>query len=131
ARLDAEVFADLLHEMLGEQRDVVLALAKRRQKQRDDVEAIVEILAEDVLLDRLLHVEVRGRDDLHVALDRLRSADALEFLVLDDAQQLRLRGQRHLPDLVQENRAAVRELEASELAAVGAGERTFLVAEQL
>ncbi len=40
------------------------------------------------------------------------AADALELAFLQDAQQLGLDGRRHLADLVEEERAAVGELEA-------------------
>ena len=40
---------ELRHEVLGEQRDVVAALAQRRQPQRDDVDPVEEVLAEPAL----------------------------------------------------------------------------------
>src|SRR5690606_40975428 len=62
---------------------------------------------------------------------RLGAADPLEYALLKDAQQLDLHVEAHVPDLVEEQCAAVRELEASGARADGAGERTFLMAEQL
>ncbi len=50
---------------------------------------------------------------------------------VEHAQQLHLRGEADLADLVEEDRAAVRHLEEPGLGAVGAGERAALVAEQL
>ena len=50
---------------------------------------------------------------------------------LQHAQQLDLQLQRHLGDLVEEQRAAVRALEEALVLAVGAGEAALLVAEQL
>ena len=52
----------LLDEVVGEQRDVGLALAQRRQVDRVDVQPVVEVLAEAALLDRRLEVLVGGRD---------------------------------------------------------------------
>ena len=59
------------------------------------------------------------------------SADALEGVLLQDAQELHLEVQRHLADLVEEQRAAVRRLEAAHAVAHRAGERAAHVAEQL
>ena len=49
-----------------------------------------------------------------------RAAEALEALLLQDAQQLDLRGARQVADLVEEERAAVGQLEAASVLAVGA-----------
>src|SRR5690606_1006727 len=59
------------------------------------------------------------------------AADAHELALLEHAQQLRLRSARHLADLVEEERAAVGELEEAFALADRAGERALLVAEQL
>ena len=74
---------------------------------------------------------MRRRDDAHVDRERLGAADALERALLEHAQQLGLRLGRHVADLVEEDRAAVRGLEAADAARVGAGERALLVAEEL
>ena len=51
--------------------------------------------------------------------------------LLQHAQELRLRGRRHLADFVEEQRAAVRQLERALPPRDGARERALLVAEQL
>ena len=45
--------------------------------------------------------------DAHVHLDRLVAADALDLVLLEHAQHLRLGGEVHVADLVEEQRAAV------------------------
>ena len=86
--------------MRSEQRNVLAALAKRRQLERDDVQAIVEILAK--LPGRALRIEVavRGRDHAHVDRHRLRGADGANFVFLQHAQELHLQRERHVADLV-------------------------------
>ena len=76
-------------------------------------------------------VLVRRRDHPHVDLDARRAADRLDRLLLQHAQHLGLRLQAHVADLVEEDRAAVGDLELA--AAIGdrAGERAAHVAEQL
>ena len=71
------------------------------------------------------------RDHAHVHGERLHAADPLEAALLEHAQHLGLRVGRHVADLVQEDGAAVRGLEAADAARVRARERALLVAEQL
>ena len=74
---------------------------------------------------------MRRGDHADVDLDRVRVADALELALLEHAQQLRLQRRAHRPDLVEEERALVRLLEAALPGADRAGERAAHVAEQL
>ena len=120
-----------LHELARQDRDVLAALAQRRHVERDHVEPVVEILAEAARGDLLLEILVGRGDHAHVDLDRLGAADALEAVLLQDAQHLGLRHQAHVGDLVEEDRAAVRELELAALLRERAGEGALLVAEQL
>ena len=117
--------------MADQQRDVVAALAQGRQHDREHVQAVVEVAAEAAVGDHRGQVAVGGGHQAHVHLDRLGAAQALELLLLQDAQQLGLQLQRDVADLVQEQRAPVRQLEAADLLADGAGEGALLVAEQL
>ena len=113
-----------------EQRDVVLALAQRRQLDRDDVQAVEEILAELALLHHLPQIDVGRGDDAHVDLDRLHAAEPHELALLDHAQQLGLRLERDVADLVEEDAALVGEVEQPLLRVDGAGERALHVAEE-
>src|SRR5581483_12072620 len=63
--------------------------------------------------------------------ERLGAADRADLAVLQDAQELRLEVGRHLADLVEEHRPAVRRLEQALLVRDGAGERAPEMAEQL
>ena len=111
-------------------RHVLQALAQRRHPDREDVEAVVEVLAELAVLDQLDHVAVGGRDQAEVDLDRLLGADRIDLALLQRAQQLDLGVERQLADLVEEQRAAVGFLELADALVDGAGERALLVAEQ-
>ena len=126
----AEARVVAAQEELGELREVLGALAQRRQLDRDDVEPVVEVLAEPAFLHRLLEVDVGGGDQAELGLDRLGAADALDLAFLNRAQQLGLQVEPQVADLVEEQRAVRRELELAELLAVRAGERAALVAEQ-
>ena len=113
-----------------------IAMSSRRSRnggtrEGDHVEPVVEVLAEAARRDLLLEILVRRGDHAHVDLDRLGSADALEAVLLEDAQDLRLRHQAHVGDLVEEDRAAVGQLELAPLLGERAGEGALLVTEEL
>src|SRR5947209_1107284 len=59
------------------------------------------------------------------------SADSAELPLLQESQQLRLRGERHFADLVEEQRAALTRLDEAGAVAIRAGERAAHVAEKL
>ena len=130
--LDAELARALLQEVARQQRDVLAPLAQRRQAQADDVEAMEQVLAERALActrsSRFWWVAAMTRT---LAFDRLVAADAVELAVGQHAQQPRLQVERHVADLVEEQRAAVGLLEAAAAHRLRAGEGAALVAEQL
>src|SRR5881409_3350867 len=97
----------------------------------EDVQAVVEVFAEALLLDQPSEVAVRRGDQADVDLDRPGAADTLELLLLEDPEELRLELERDLADLVEEERAAMGHLEASDLLGDGPGERAALVAKEL
>src|SRR4029077_7004879 len=74
---------------------------------------------------------MRGRDHPDVNLMSAVAAEPLEFLLLQDAQQFRLKFQRNVANLVKKQRALVGELEPSCFLGDGAGKCSFFVAEQL
>ena len=117
-----------------EQRDVLAALAQRRQRRpADHVEPVVQVLAEAPRLDLVGEVAVGRGDDARTSTRRASSCRRpADLALLQHAQQLGLQLERQLADLVEEQRAAVGLLEqAARARAVGAGERAAHVAEQL
>src|SRR4029434_10587469 len=70
-------------------------------------------------------------DQADVDPDGAFASHPLEFLLLENAQQLRLELERQLSDLVEEERPAFRHLEAADLPPDRPGERAPLMAEQL
>jgi hypothetical protein len=79
----------------------------------EDVQAVVEILAEAVFRHAVLEVPAGGRQDPDVHVDRLVAADAFEGLLLEEAQELDLHGKGYVSDFVEEERSAAGYLEAS------------------
>lgn len=64
----------LLQEVVSQRQDLVLAFAERRHIHTDDVQAIVEILAESLLLDGFLEVAMGGCQHANVDPDGLAAA---------------------------------------------------------
>ena len=125
------VLADVLEQLLDQKRDVLAALAQGRQVYGHHRQPVEEVLAELVLLDHLAQVAVGGADHPHVHRDGLFAADQLEGLLLQHPQQLDLEGRAELAHLVEEQRAAVGQLETALLVADGPGERSAHVPEKL
>ncbi len=121
----------LLQEELHEQWNVFQTLRDGRDADLDGTEAIEEILAETAGEDFGAKVAVGGSDQTDIDLFDFGRADALNFTVLDDAQQLGLHGQGSLADFVQEHRAAIGVLEQAGASIRGAGEGAANMAEQL
>src|SRR2546430_14196210 len=80
----------------------------------DRVETKQQIFAEAAGLHLRVDVGVRGRYDAHVGTARAGRAHALVFARLEHAQQLRLLRQRQIRDLVEEQGAALGELDATD-----------------
>ena len=122
---------EVVEEVLREQLDVAGAVAQRWQRDREHRQAEVEVLAELAFLDGVLGVAVGRGQHADVRLNGRRAADALDVPGLEHAEQLHLELRRHLRDLVEEKRPAVRAFEEAAVQAIGAGEAALLVAEQL
>src|SRR5438128_4930925 len=123
--------AELRDEVAHVGGDIVLAGPQRRDLDRDHVQAVVEVFAELPLADQGRQIAVGRGDHPYVYPERVLAADPLERLLLERAQDFRLGLEAHVADLVQEERAAVGELELATTPRQRAGEGPLLVAEQL
>ncbi len=97
--------------MLGEEGDVVEPLAKGRHRHLEHVEPEQEVGAEAAVLDHVVEVPVGRGDHAHVHADGVAPADAAHLALLEDAEELRLHGGRHVAHLVDEQGAAIGALE--------------------
>ena len=118
------------HEVAHQLRHVLEPLAQRRHPDREDVQPVVEVLAEAAFADQADQIPVGRRDQPEVDLDLVLAADRIDLAVLQGAQQLHLGVERQLADLVEEQRAAIGFEEFADALLDGAGEGAFLVAEQ-
>ena len=74
---------------------------------------------------------VAGRDQAYVRAHGFGAAHRKERVILEDAKKSCLNVERHLRDLIQEQRPSVRLLEEPVMIADGTGERAAAVTEQL
>ena len=102
AHLPAQLPAAPPQVELDQQRQVLAALAQGGQVDGEDPQPVVQVQPELAFVRPGLQVAVGGGDQPHVGADRLGAADALERLLLQDPQELRLGRQRHVADLVEE-----------------------------
>ena len=102
-----------LDEGARQNRNIVPSLPEGGHGYGKDMEAEEQVFAKPTGFDLLLEVPVGGGEDPHVYLQRLITADALELALLENAKEFSLKLERQLADLVEKDRAAVGELEAS------------------
>ena len=124
-----EPLRKLLDECGREIPGVAATLAQGRQHDFDDVQAVVEILAEPSGRHLVEQPAIRRRDDTNIDALSFGRTDPLNLAVFQDAQQFRLHRQRQLSHLVEKERSAVGQFKESGLGLDGAGERPARVAE--
>jgi hypothetical protein len=101
----AELVCRLLDEMIDKNRNVALSAAQRRQMHMVGAQPIVEILAEASGTDGLHHIGIGRHHDARPALAWPVGSEWIEAAVLQEPQQLDLRSDRQIADLVQEDGA--------------------------
>jgi hypothetical protein len=115
--------------MIDEQGDVLSPFPQGGDPHPHHVETVEEVLAEAPCRDLVLEITSRSRENPDIHLAGLRLADGADLLVLEDAQELHLKDIRELPDLVEEEGAAVRLDEEPAAGAIGAREGALGVTE--
>src|SRR5262249_30305852 len=118
-------------ERRGQRQDIFGAIRERRKRDRKNIQPVEEVFAKLPGRQSIGWRVVRGGDDADLDLNLLAAADPPERVLLEDPQELRLHRDVHLGDLVEEERAVVGELEASEPPFERSREGAALVAEDL
>src|SRR4051812_29095780 len=121
----------LAQEVLDETGNVVPPTSQWRKGDRDHVEAVEQIFPECPRGDALAKVAMRGGEDPCVDRTLLVRSERSNRSALEDVKELRLEGERHFTDLVEEESAAVRLLEEPGAARGRAREGSLHVPEQL
>src|SRR5512141_1092900 len=121
-----------LQEVIRQDRNVLDAVAQRWQRDREDVQTEIEVFPEVFATNRFAWISIRRGNKPNVD-DRVLvlAPDATQHAILHDAQQLRLKWERHFRQLVQEERAAVGHLEQTDLFSVRPCECALAMPEHL
>src|SRR5215470_6837227 len=117
--------------MFYQQRNVFPPLAQRRDMNTDDIQAIKQILAKPTLLHLFLQISVCRCDDAHVHPRWLNRSHGKNLFPFDHAQELGLKAQWHLANLIQEDGPTPSSLKEPVLGVSGSRERSFDVSKQL
>ena len=120
------LLVQILQHDLGDRRDIFFMFAQRRNHDLEYAQPIVKFFAQ--MRSEFL---TGGGKHADVHRDFVLAAEPPHPQVLENAQQLRLRGVRHLADLVEKQRAPVSLLKAAGRTLHGSRKRALLVAEQL
>lgn len=110
-----------------------MSLLRSRRGKLNNVkgQAVEQIGSEFLLRDPLRQIGVGGAHQTHVNLQRLATADALQFAILNDAQQFFLHQHGRGGEFIKKQRTAVGALKPSRMALLGAGKGACFVAEKL
>ena len=96
---------------LREHLDLLGPIPQRRDQQREPVQTKEKVLAKPPGRALRLEVPVRRGDEANVDRSLFRRTEARHHALLDHAEELGLRRERQLADLVEKDGAAVRRLE--------------------
>ena len=111
--------------------DIFASLAQGWQNHGDNIQPVVEVLAEVTFFGGLGEITV-GRGD-HAYIDAAGPAgipDSVKLPALQDAQEFGLESRRNLSDLIQEDGSPVGDFEESAAIVGGAGECALGVTEE-
>ena len=123
--------AQPLHEMVDQRRQILHVLGERWSADEEDCEPVVEIGTEVAVVGMLCERLVSCGHNPDIDFDGFVVTDALQLSTLDKAEELGLQRQRHLADLVKEQRAAVCSFDSANSALNGPSECAPGVSEEL
>src|SRR5260370_12751813 len=100
---DGKLFDEVAHKV----RNISFPFPERRQRDRKDIQPIVQILPELTVTDHLPKVSIARRDDANVDPRGTDTAYSLELAFLEDAKKLGLKLQRHVSNFVEAQRSTI------------------------
>ena len=120
----------LFQEVINKDRNIFAPLTQRRDINRENIDAIVEVVAKSAVGHHRPEVAVCRRNYADVNADLVSTTDPPDLSFLQGTQELCLHGNVKLGNFVEKERAPVRDLEKALLLGVGAGELTLLMSEE-
>src|ERR1700722_12368087 len=117
-------------KMFGKGNDIFGTLAQRWNAKLKLAKTVKKVAAETAGIDRGFKILIGGGYNAHVDLDFAMSAQTVEGLAIEHAQEFDLHLQWQFADFIKEQRALVCELKQAGLGRIGAAESAFFVAKQ-
>ncbi len=96
-----------IDKVINQQLSVLFSFSKRRDLNRENIQAVKQIATERPSADSSLHVTVRGCDHPNVSAYRVCPADTLKLMLLQNTQEGNLGLGWKFSDFVQEERTAI------------------------
>src|SRR5712675_3146788 len=121
----------LFDEVPYKLRNIRFSFAERWQRNRKDIQAIVQVLSEFTVTDHLPQVLIGRRDDTNIDARGTGAAYGLELALLEHTEQLRLKLHWHVSDFIQKQCAAVRQCKSADMRIDRSGKGSALVPEKL
>ena len=126
-----EIFVEMFDKMPHQQFNILLPPAQRRQRNRNYIQTVKQVLTKTPIFHHLFQIFVRGRDDPNINSDIFGTADALKLLFFDKTQQLDLKRLARVTDFVEQDRAVIGQLKNTAFPPFCIGESPHFVTEQL
>src|SRR6478672_2051443 len=123
--------AELAQKVRDQVGDVLQTFAQGGHANRHDAQSIVQILSEAAVRDEIVKPAVGRGHDARRHSNRLLAAHALKLAILQNPEELRLRGFGEIADFIKKDRSTVCQLELTAPERYRAGEGPLFVTEQL
>src|SRR5437762_7636689 len=117
--------------MIYQQWDVFRAFPQGWHVNRKNIQPVKQVVAKFPLLNHLSEFAIGGCDQACIGSQGARASQPFELPFLEHAQQLGLKLERDVADLIQKYRSAISQLKAADALSNSAGKSAFLVAEEL
>src|SRR5215208_4826658 len=99
-----------LQKVIDQNRNVLAALAKRRHIDRQHIDSVIKIVTKATVRHHRTQVAIRGGNHTHVNTDLVCTTNTPDLSLLKRTQELRLHADVELPNLIEEQRPAIRDL---------------------
>jgi hypothetical protein len=96
----ALAFGELSNEVSGQRWDILFAFSQRRECDRKDIQAVVQIGAKFAFLDHSPKIVISGSNYPHVNLHGAAASQAFELLFLEDTKKFWLQFEGKISDFV-------------------------------
>src|SRR5262245_5505626 len=121
----------LPEEMAGQERNIRAPIAQWRQPYFDCIQPVQKVLTKVPCADLLIQVRVRGGEDAHIDLARLRGSYSFELTGLENAQQFGLQVERYVRDFIEKERPPIGQFKAPDAVSLGVGKSPSHVTKKL